>query len=103
MNVVENEQNIFKLDPRLIREKLESDVTIKQATVKRILPDTLSIEIKEKEPRARLFHRGKKYLLTKDGLVLPYRWKDPEIFPQLLLLGLKKEIKIGCSILITQD
>jgi hypothetical protein len=93
-NVVENQINLFQLKPRSVRRALEDNIIIERAEIQRILPDTLRVSIIEKQPRAKLLHKGKIYLLTKDGQVLPDRANAPNIFP-LVMLDLEDEIKIG--------
>ena len=93
-NVIENQINLFQLQPRELRRALEHNKVIERAEIQRVLPNTLKIQIIEKQPRARLIHRGKLYFLTKDGQVLPDRKEAPNIFP-LVMLDLEGDIHVG--------
>ncbi len=70
---VEMGQNLLRLATGSLRAHLESDPRIARATVRRNLPSTLSIEIKERVPVAavRVSNRGDRWAtLATDGTVL---------------------------------
>ena len=67
---VERGDPILALDLDALRRKVEAIGWVKQATVWRQLPDTLHIEIVEREPFARWQIDGRHYLIDQDGKVL---------------------------------
>jgi len=67
---VERGEPILGLDLDGVRRRVETIGWVKQATVWRQLPDTLHIEIAEREPFARWQIDGRVYLIDADGKVL---------------------------------
>lgn len=65
-------ENIFKLDPGLLRRKLLEEVNFRDASVQRIFPDTVKIAVSEREPRARVKF-GRTYTIDDWGVVLRER------------------------------
>ena len=63
--------NLWEMDLRQLREKLQRHPSIQSCTMKRVLPDTLSVSIVERLPRAALGHPGSPFLLSDDLVVLP--------------------------------
>lgn len=83
---VERGDPILSLDLDAVRRKVESIGWVKQATVWRQLPDTLHIEIVEREPFARWQIDGRIYLVDDAGRVLE-EGDRPEFADRLLLVG----------------
>lgn len=77
---------ILSLDLDMVRRDVESIGWVKQATVWRQLPDTLHIEIVEREPFARWQIDGRVYLIDQDGKILE-EGDRPEFAHHLLLVG----------------
>lgn len=75
---------ILSLDLDAVRHRLESIGWVKQATVWRQLPDTLNIEIEERQPFARWQIDGRVYLVDEEGRVLQEGERTD--FANLLLL-----------------
>jgi len=69
-----------------IRERLESLPRVKTARVERILPDTLHIQIVERQPAAIWQNKGKQQLVDNEGVVIADEQasKHPEL---LLIVG----------------
>lgn len=67
---VERGEPILGLDLDAVRRRVETIGWVRQATVWRQLPDTLHIEIVEREPFARWQIDGRVYLIDADGKVL---------------------------------
>ncbi len=63
--------NLWEMDLRKIRERLLRHPSIRTCTMKRVLPETLSVSIVERLPRAALGNPGSPYLLSDDLVVLP--------------------------------
>lgn len=83
---VERGDPILSLDLDAVRRNVETIGWVKQATVWRQLPDTLHIEIVEREPFARWQIDGRVYLIDRDGKVLE-EGDRPEFTHRLLLVG----------------
>ncbi len=66
-------ENILRCSIKDVQKRLLEHPNIKSAVVKRILPATLCIEIKEREPVAQI-NIGKNYLIDSEGTVLT--WSD---------------------------
>ena len=62
--------NIFDLDLKVLREKLEAVPEIEKVEVRRVLPDTLDIQITERIPVAFLEDVNAPFLVDKEGVVL---------------------------------
>ena len=65
-----NEDNIFNIDIAEIKKKIEKVSYIKSASVYRILPDTLKLNITQRVPLAYLFKYGSKWVIDEDAVVL---------------------------------
>ncbi len=87
VHIRRGETNLFRLDLKLIREKLEGEPKpylylgpeeipvrgvpgIASARVERVLPDTLKVTISERIPRAVLARRGNSQLIDSDAVVI---------------------------------
>ncbi len=85
--------NLLRLPIRDIRKKLLEHPNIREASVTRLLPSTLRIEIKEREPMA-LISIGKNYLVDEEGAVLSWNEKFAEK-PVPLIEGLDMKSKMA--------
>lgn len=83
---VERGEPILGLDLDAVRRRVETIGWVRQATVWRQLPDTLHIEIVEREPFARWQIDGRVYLIDADGKVLE-EGDRPEFHHLFLLVG----------------
>lgn len=83
---VERGDPILSLDLDTLRRRVEAIGWVKQATVWRQLPDTLHIEIVEREPFARWQIDGQIYLIDETGRVLE-DGDRPDFADRLLLVG----------------
>lgn len=63
--------NLFDLDYRQLRKRLEEIPCIEHAEIMRILPDRLRIKISERIPRAVLFSPGGKFVVDENAVVIP--------------------------------
>jgi len=79
-------ENIFLLNLRAISKKLQRIPRIKRAEVKRVLPNTIAIDIVERKEIAqvRLPFRKRYYLIDAEGCVLPPVLKVPR--PELVVI-----------------
>jgi hypothetical protein len=77
--------NLFKIDPEILRLKLESIPGVSAAEVLRIPPDTIEIRLNERMPRATVANPGSPYVIDEDCVVIPRlesmasNWKMPII------------------------
>ena len=63
-------RGLLSTDPAKVKQSLESHPWIQQADVRRVFPDTLVVEIKEREPVAVLRAGRRELLLGQDGAVI---------------------------------
>ncbi|MGQ9631681.1 MAG: cell division protein FtsQ/DivIB [bacterium] len=64
--------NLFTLDLRRCRSLLEDHPRIRRATLRRVLPSTLRIDVEERKPIA-LVSLNKLYEVDEDGVILPVK------------------------------
>lgn len=83
---VERGEPILSLDLDAMRRRVEAIGWVKQATIWRQLPDTLHVEIVEREPFARWQIDGRVYLIDADGKMLA-EGDSPEFHNLFLLVG----------------
>jgi cell division protein FtsQ len=67
---LEGARGLLSTDPGKVKQSLESHPWIQQADVRRVFPDTLVIELKEREPAAVLRAGRRELLLGQDGVVI---------------------------------
>jgi len=77
---------------------LESDKRIKTVEIVRVYPDTLKIQIIEKDRFAVLLAEGKIYLLSKDGTVLSMINKKVNGYPLITIKSFNDDIIVGREI-----
>lgn len=70
--------NLFDLDYRQLRKRLEEIPCIEQGEIMRILPDRLRIRVSERIPRAFLFSPGGKYVVDENAVVIPVSECSPQ-------------------------
>jgi cell division septal protein FtsQ len=100
-HVIPGESNIFNLDLQEIREQLELNVMIDQATVARRLPSTLLISVYERQPVACLRCRPQR-LLDDEGCILPPR-QGERLLPLPEITGVKGTRSLRVGRRITDD
>ena len=62
--------NLFDIDIAAIRRKIEKISYIKNASVCRVLPDTLKINVTQRVPIAYLFRYGAKWVIDEDAVIM---------------------------------
>lgn len=110
MKVKKGKTNLFAIDLPEKRKILETEPSIEKATISRILPDTLSIDIMERIPKAFLHYRSNRLLVDESGMVMSsescisvdkylpvitgFRSKKEELLPGKKLHQVKKGLKL---------
>ena len=69
-NVTEFKGNLIGLNFNSIRETVESSEWVKRASIKKVLPSTLKINVTENDPYAIYFQEGKSFLIDLDGSII---------------------------------
>ena len=69
-NVTEFKGNLIGLNFNSIKEIVESSEWVKRASIKKILPSTLKINVTENDPYAIYFQEGKSFLIDLDGSII---------------------------------
>jgi cell division septal protein FtsQ len=64
------EDNLFNIDIADVRKKIEKISYIKNASVYRVLPDTLKVNITQRVPLAYLFKYGSRWVIDEDAVVM---------------------------------
>lgn len=62
--------SMFKLDLDDLREKLESLPVVRRAYIRKVLPDTLIVELERRKPFLCVIRRGKVYTVDDTGVVM---------------------------------
>ncbi len=75
---------IFAFDPADIKTRIETLPWVRTASVKRMLPDTVAVQVQERQPMAVWQRRGRFYLIDAAGEVISD--KGLERFPDMLLV-----------------
>jgi cell division septal protein FtsQ len=70
LKISEGKTNLFSLDMAAEKKLLEQEPSIQKATVYKILPDTLVVEITERIPKAFLHWKGNKIVVDSDCIVM---------------------------------
>lgn len=81
---VKRGDSIFLLSPQEIKDRLEEITWVRQATVRRQLPDTLFLKIEERKPIALWQHQKRHFLVDGDGVIIG--GEIPPEFSKLLVL-----------------
>ena len=89
-------ENIFKLDLKKSKDSLIQEPWIKEAEIKRVIPNKIIISLKERKSAAIVCIGEEYFFSTKEGIVLSKIDRPEERFDLPLILGLElDEIKIG--------
>jgi cell division protein FtsQ len=92
-------ENTFKLDLKESKDSLIQEPWIKEAEIKRVIPNKIIISVKERKVAAFVCIGDEYFTSSKEGLVLSKIVKTEEGFDLPLILGLEiSEIKIGETI-----
>ncbi|MFH1776369.1 MAG: FtsQ-type POTRA domain-containing protein [Candidatus Omnitrophota bacterium] len=84
-------QNIFKIDIEQLAASIERNYSdIHKATVRRVLPDTLVVEISRSLPAAQVYIEGKYYLIDIGGFIIS-KGKDSPDKAWPVITGLEKK------------
>lgn len=86
-----SDERIFNISTNRIAKILEKDPDIKDAVVEKILPGTLKIKIKEKEPYAKLNIDEKFYYIDDKGALL-YRDRSNKNLPVIIGVKIDKPV-----------
>lgn len=70
LSQIQIEENTFKLNKRKIKEEIKSNPYIKEVTITRKLPSTITIKVKEREPAYMLEYAGSYVYLDDQGYLL---------------------------------
>ncbi|MBM3708847.1 MAG: FtsQ-type POTRA domain-containing protein [Actinobacteria bacterium] len=63
--------NIFEIDKKYVEEKLEKNlIWLKSASLKKVFPNKIEIEITERKPYLKLVYGGRYYLIDDSGVIL---------------------------------
>ena len=76
--------SILGVDLARVRERVEAQWWVREATVVRLLPDTIVIAVKERTPQAVWQHQGRIGVVDTEGRVI--RGADPAEFTRLPLI-----------------
>ena len=94
-----NEDNLFTIDIADIRKKIEKISYVKSASVYRVLPDTIKIDIIQRVPIAYLFKFGAKWVVDEDSIVMNRKYCMELKYPLPVIKGLKLQtISVGQKI-----
>jgi len=74
--------NIFKLKLADIRQKLLEIPSIESCTVRRVMPDTIKVEIVERIPRASINNPRSEWVIDSEGIIMS-RFESMQIPTQL--------------------
>jgi cell division septal protein FtsQ len=64
------ERGLLRTDPVALQRALETDPWIRRATVRRVFPDTLAVDVQEREPAA-ILRTGRRERYSQDDDTLP--------------------------------
>ena len=88
---LESEKNgVWNADLQKIREEIEKTNFVKAATVSRILPDGIRVNITERNPKAIVRIEGGDFWADEDGVILVLAGKD-EARPPFFIQGWNRE------------
>lgn len=63
-------RNTFRLDLEAISKQIMANPWVEQVSVRRELPKSLAVDVKEREPFAKVFANGKLFLIDEKGYVM---------------------------------
>ncbi len=85
---IKGSHNIFHLDIKGTREKILKNPWVQEAVLKKVLPNHLDINIKERKPGALIYAHNRYYLVTEEGIILERFEQLNTDFRQYLITGL---------------
>ena len=78
------ERGLLRTDPAALQRALETHPWIRRATVRRVFPDTLAVDVQEREPAAILRTGRRDFLVDYEGVLLTERSsQDDDTLPVL--------------------
>jgi cell division protein FtsQ len=88
-------KNIWYVDEKKIEENLSKDIRIKKVKIKKVFPDTISVDIEERKPYVYIVIDGRLYVSDEKGLVYGYEqeYKAGEI-PVVYLFDKKQKTDV---------
>lgn len=87
-------ENIFKIDRKLVRERLESNPLLKVLSIDFNFPDEVIINVAERKPAAAIPYLGSYVIIDVEGYVIEIRDRLDDIpYPLVQGLGL-----MGCTV-----
>ena len=84
---LEKNTNIFTLDLKTLRQKLRSIPSVEDASVIRVLPDTLFVNITERMPRALINFSNAKWVIDENTVIMERRFSMASQLTLPLLVG----------------
>ncbi len=75
---------MLEISPAAAKTRLEALPWVRSASVERLLPDTLFVEVTERQPLALWQRKGKLELIDREGIVIPVPSLEP--FSDLIIL-----------------
>ncbi len=91
--------NIFKLSKDNTINYLKQDPWIKEAEVKRVIPDKIIISVEEREPSAIIYFNEEYFMADQEGMVLSQIVQPAEEFLPLITGLETTELKVGKNII----
>ena len=78
------DRGLLRTDPAVLQRALETHPWIRRASVRRMFPETLAVDVQEREPVAILRTGGRDFLVDYEGVLLAERpAQDDETLPVL--------------------
>ena len=78
------DRGLLRTDPTVLQRTLETHPWIRRASVRRVFPETLAVDVQEREPVAILRTGGRDFLVDYEGVLLAERpAQDDETLPVL--------------------
>lgn len=89
--------NLFAVNLKEVRQRLETHAIVKRAVVQRKLPDTLRLAVNERVPIARMGQvEGRmNWLLDDEGVLIKKSFESKHL---PFILGVKQDVRLGDSI-----
>lgn len=101
LNLTPGEDNLFAISPLKLRTKLLRDPIIEQVEVKRVLPDTLNVDVVSRTPIAQLLKAGGK-TVDSAGFVMPSA-KSEETRSLPVIRGIRNVTDAGIGTALEDD
>ena len=95
LKLTPGKDNLFELDLRALRKQAAAVPNIAEASVERLLPDTLIIHIEERVPRAFLGYSRSGLVIDANGMVMAAD-QCFGVHPKLpVIVGLRGDVQVG--------